>query len=175
MTALTETVDKIKGFNLGAVDYITKPLQYEEVLARVKTHLRLQMLARQLQAQNERLEQEIQERKQIEARLQQQNRRSQLFAEVTLKIRQSLQLQEILQTTVTEVHHILQCDRILVYRLWADGAAALQNRFYPDSLRSLGKSFLKKSFHQSFSSFIEKDGCDRSPMSKRSTILQTAW
>ena len=35
MTALTETVDKIRGFEAGGVDYITKPLQYEEVLARV--------------------------------------------------------------------------------------------------------------------------------------------
>jgi PAS domain S-box-containing protein len=62
MTALTETVDKVKGFHLGAVDYITKPLQYEEVLARVNTHLRLRNLTKKLQEQNVRLEQEIQER-----------------------------------------------------------------------------------------------------------------
>lgn len=124
MTALTETVDKVKGFSLGAVDYITKPLQYEEVLARVKTHLRLQTLTRQLQEQNERLEQEIQERKQIEASLQRQNQRSQLFAEVTLKIRQSLQLQEILETTVVEIQRILQADRVLVYRIWSDGTGS---------------------------------------------------
>jgi DNA-binding response OmpR family regulator len=49
LTALTETTDKVKGLALGAVDFITKPLQYEEVLARVKTHLRLQTLAQQLQ------------------------------------------------------------------------------------------------------------------------------
>ncbi|HEY9876156.1 MAG TPA: response regulator, partial [Candidatus Obscuribacterales bacterium] len=35
MTALTDTVDKVKGLSLGAVDYITKPFQHEEVLARV--------------------------------------------------------------------------------------------------------------------------------------------
>jgi len=35
MTALTETVDKVRGLSLGAVDYITKPLQHEEVLARI--------------------------------------------------------------------------------------------------------------------------------------------
>ena len=42
MTALCDTVDKVKGLTLGAVDYITKPLQYEEVLARINVHLRLQ-------------------------------------------------------------------------------------------------------------------------------------
>ena len=38
-TALSETVDKVKGFEIGAVDYITKPLQAEEVIARIKTHI----------------------------------------------------------------------------------------------------------------------------------------
>ncbi len=42
MTALADTVDKVKGFSLGAVDYITKPIQHEELLARVNTHLKLQ-------------------------------------------------------------------------------------------------------------------------------------
>ncbi len=39
MSGLTDTVDKVKGFKAGAIDYITKPFQYEEVLARIKTHL----------------------------------------------------------------------------------------------------------------------------------------
>ncbi len=51
MTALTDTFDKIKGFNLGAVDYITKPIQHEETLARVKTHLKLRQLQAELQEQ----------------------------------------------------------------------------------------------------------------------------
>ncbi|MEP7286225.1 MAG: hybrid sensor histidine kinase/response regulator [Chloroflexota bacterium] len=41
MTALSETVDKVRGFELGAADYITKPLQQEEVVARVNAHLTL--------------------------------------------------------------------------------------------------------------------------------------
>jgi len=47
LTALSETANKVKGFELGAVDYITKPFQQEEVLARVKTHLYLNHLQRQ--------------------------------------------------------------------------------------------------------------------------------
>ena len=62
MTALSETVDKVKGFSVGAVDYITKPFQHEEVLARVQTHLTLRFLQQQLQEVNEQLEQRVAER-----------------------------------------------------------------------------------------------------------------
>lgn len=55
MTAVTDTVDKIKGFDLGAVDYITKPIQHEEVLARVNTHLSLKNLQEHLRKKNEEL------------------------------------------------------------------------------------------------------------------------
>ena len=41
LTALTETADKVRAFDAGGVDYVTKPFQFEEVLARVKTHVAL--------------------------------------------------------------------------------------------------------------------------------------
>lgn len=142
LTALTDTVDKVKGFSLGAVDFITKPLQYEEVLARVETHLSIQTLTKQLQEQNQRLEHEIQERKQAEEALRRQNQRSQLFAEVTLKIRQSLHLDEILQTTVVEVQKILQADRVLIYRLWPNGTGSgVAEAVQPDLPPVVGYTF----------------------------------
>ncbi len=52
MTALTSTRDKVRGFEAGGVDYITKPIQHEEVLARVRTHLRIRYLTGKLQEQN---------------------------------------------------------------------------------------------------------------------------
>ncbi|HBB34780.1 MAG TPA: hybrid sensor histidine kinase/response regulator, partial [Cyanobacteria bacterium UBA9273] len=55
MTALGDTVDKVHGFNIGAVDYITKPIQNDEVLCRIQTHLKIRNLQKQLQEQNERL------------------------------------------------------------------------------------------------------------------------
>jgi PAS domain S-box-containing protein len=55
MSALTDTVDKVKGLELGAVDYITKPFQHEEVLARVATHLEVQRLRARLQESEQRL------------------------------------------------------------------------------------------------------------------------
>lgn len=48
MTALSETTDKVKGLQAGAVDYITKPYEAEEVLARVKTHLMIRNLQKDL-------------------------------------------------------------------------------------------------------------------------------
>ncbi|BDI19873.1 hypothetical protein ANSO36C_56750 [Nostoc cf. commune SO-36] len=63
------------------------------------------------------------QRKQAEEEIQRQNLRSQLFTEITLKIRQSLQIEEILQTTVEEVQKILQTDRVLIYQLLPDESA----------------------------------------------------
>jgi two-component system sensor histidine kinase ChiS len=62
MTALSDTDDKVEGLQAGAVDYITKPLQHEEVLARIKTHLTINNLQKQLQAANSELELRVAER-----------------------------------------------------------------------------------------------------------------
>lgn len=62
-----------------------------------------------------------QRRESMQAELRQQQQRVELFSEVTLKIRQSLQLKEILHTTVTEVQRILQADRVLIYHVLPDG------------------------------------------------------
>jgi two-component system, sensor histidine kinase and response regulator len=56
MTALVDTADKLRGFNLGAVDYVTKPFDHEEIIARIHTHLTLLHLQRELQAQNAELQ-----------------------------------------------------------------------------------------------------------------------
>ncbi len=64
------------------------------------------------------------ERKQAEEELQRQNLRSQLFTEITLKIRQSLEITEILQITTQEVQKILQSDRVLIYLPSSDGSVS---------------------------------------------------
>lgn len=67
MTALTKTGDKVKGFELGAVDYITKPFDPEEVLVRVKTHLTIQQLQRDLLEKNEALEASLERERELNA------------------------------------------------------------------------------------------------------------
>ena len=69
MTALADPVDKLKGLTIGAVDYITKPLQHEEAIARVNIHLQLRNLNKQLEEQNATLQQEIRSRKLAESAL----------------------------------------------------------------------------------------------------------
>ncbi|MBF0527972.1 MAG: hybrid sensor histidine kinase/response regulator [Deltaproteobacteria bacterium] len=62
ITALSDTADKLKAFSLGAVDYVTKPFQVEEIDARVRAHLKISFLQRRLNNQNEHLELLVAER-----------------------------------------------------------------------------------------------------------------
>jgi C4-dicarboxylate-specific signal transduction histidine kinase len=56
LTAMTDAAAKVRGFDLGAVDYITKPFQFVEVHARIRLHLQLRSLRRRLADQNARLQ-----------------------------------------------------------------------------------------------------------------------
>jgi putative two-component system response regulator len=67
ISGMTETVNKTKGFEVGAVDYITKPFHTAEVKARVRTHIALEEMKTQLRSQNALLEQMV-EKKTIELR-----------------------------------------------------------------------------------------------------------
>jgi two-component system, sensor histidine kinase and response regulator len=73
MSALAETPDKLAGFAAGAVDYVTKPLNAAEVMARVRTHLALSELRRRLGEQNAQLQQEVAARERMQAALQRSN------------------------------------------------------------------------------------------------------
>ncbi len=124
MTALSSRENKVKGFSVGAVDYVTKPIQPEEVLARIKLHLQLRYMTQTLARQNELLTEEIGQRKIVEARLHKINARlqqevrdrlvaekalSQLNEELEKRVEQrTIQLQEsnqLLQQEVIERKH----------------------------------------------------------------------
>jgi len=59
LSALGDTEDKVKGLQLGAVDYITKPFQPDEVIARVNTHLTIHRLKREVESRKDQLEHEL--------------------------------------------------------------------------------------------------------------------
>ncbi len=69
MSAMNESDSKLKAFEIGAADYIIKPFQRQEVLARVNTHISLNRQQQQLKQQNQRLQQEIKQRQKAEDEL----------------------------------------------------------------------------------------------------------
>ena len=89
MTALAETHKKVEGFKLGAVDYITKPFEEQELLARISTHLSLDLLYQNSLKQNA---------------------QRQLLFEISDRIRQSLDLKSIFKTATSEIRTLLKCD-----------------------------------------------------------------
>ncbi len=73
LSASDEPLDKVKAFAVGGQDYITKPFEINEVLARIEHQLRILALQKQMQAQNQRLLAEVAERLKAEAALRQMN------------------------------------------------------------------------------------------------------
>lgn len=83
--------------------------------------------------------------------LNREHQRAELLAEVTLKIRQSLQLEEILRTAVTEVQRILRADRVLIYQVFANGTGmAIKESIVPDYAPILGVEFPEEVFPEDY-------------------------
>ncbi len=103
MTALADTVDKVKGLSLGAVDYITKPFQQAEALARIQIHLQMQNMSAAMEKQNALLQEEIKERAAAEASLQKLTQQlEQRVAERTKELSQALHDLQKAQVTLIQ-------------------------------------------------------------------------
>ncbi|MEG4581383.1 EAL domain-containing protein [Microcoleus sp. MON1_C5] len=123
MTALTDRVDKVKGLSMGAVDYITKPFQQEEVLARVQLHLRLRNVTKTLEEQNVLLKEEIEARKEAEAALQKlTSELEERVASQTAELRQAVN--ELQQAHV----QLLEREKKLGHDAFHDALTELPNR-----------------------------------------------
>ncbi|BAY25376.1 multi-sensor signal transduction histidine kinase [Calothrix sp. NIES-2100] len=94
---------------------------------------------------------DINDRKRVEEEIKRQNLRSQLFSEITLKIRESLQIDDILQTTVNEIQKLLHADRVLIFRLWLDGSGTVvQEAVLPGCSVMLAQNILEPCFGQDY-------------------------
>ncbi|WP_293224147.1 MULTISPECIES: PAS domain S-box protein [unclassified Microcoleus] len=80
LSVFNETFHKVKAFEIGGVDYISKPFQVEEVLARIESQLTIQQLSKQLKQQNVQLQREVEFRKQTEQALRESKARLQKLA-----------------------------------------------------------------------------------------------
>ena len=77
--------------------------------------------------------------------------RAQLFSEITLKIRQSLQLKDILQTTVNEIQRLLAADRVLIYQVLPDGTGqAISEAVVPPYPSIIGMPFPEEVFPEEY-------------------------
>ncbi len=100
ISALTDATQKVEGFQAGGVDYITKPFDNDEVLARVNTHLTIHHMQRQMVEQNVKLEQEVKERKHAESLLQ--KAQSDLETRVADRTRELRQINRQLASEIDE-------------------------------------------------------------------------
>jgi signal transduction histidine kinase/DNA-binding response OmpR family regulator len=139
VSAIQDETYKARGFEVGAVDYISKPIPHLEMLARIDNQLRLCRLQRQLEERNQQLQVEIQQRIRVEETLRQQAERERLITAVTQQIHQSLNLADILEAAVVEIRQVLQTDRVLIYRLDKAGTGrVIAESVQPDSSSMLG-------------------------------------
>ena len=107
ISALNEIFDKVKAFEAGGVDYITKPFQPEEVLMRVATHLNLRRLRHALEARNDELQQEIHRRQTVELALHRMN--EELERRVAERTRE---LQETVDTLRKTQEQLVQSEKM---------------------------------------------------------------
>ncbi len=105
VSALHDVFDKVKAFEVGGADYITKPFQVEEVLARVENQLTIRNLQKQLQNYNTILEKRVEERT---SQLQTMLDYEALLKGITDRVRDSFDEEQILQAAVQEVATGLQ-------------------------------------------------------------------
>ncbi len=101
------------------------------------------------------LQRQIAQRRQTEIILRQQTQRERLINQIAQHIRQSLNLNEVLTTTVAEVRQFLSADRVLIYRLWDDGTgSAITERVISPYPPILGQTFpaevFPREYHQAY-------------------------
>lgn len=143
LTALSETVNKVQGFKLGGVDYITKPSEQEEVLVRIQTHLNLRNMRQTLAAQNK----ELQQAGDFEA----------VVRRATEKIRDRLEERQILEIATQELAVVLDLSscQIELYD-WEQTTATIQYEHSITLPKSQGVSRKIKDFPELYQQLLQK-------------------
>jgi two-component system, sensor histidine kinase and response regulator len=125
LSALDEELDKVQAFQIGGIDYITKPFQVVEVLARIETHLKLSRLQHELQHRNQQLQHEMEYRTAAESALQILNqglesRIQERTADLQQKNKQLLDFQSELQRALTQEQRLSELKSRLITTIAQD-------------------------------------------------------
>jgi len=121
LSALSNPTDKVRAFAAGAVDYISKPFQVEEVLARIHTHLTLSHLQKDLQKKNRQLEHEVAERKQAEEKFRSYAERLRTLHEIDQSILVARSPETIAIAAVGRIRQIIPCQRVTILAIAGQG------------------------------------------------------
>ncbi|WP_348252283.1 GAF domain-containing protein [Funiculus sociatus] len=130
ITALEDSDSVDRAFAAGATDFITKPIHWAVLRQRVRRLLDASRATAELQQQNDRLR---------------------LMGNITQQIRQSLDLKEILQTTVAQVREFLQTDRVVIYRFLSDWSGSIEVESVDERYRPiLGSKITDPCFNEKY-------------------------
>ena len=143
VSAVTNVMDKVKGFRAGAVDYITKPFQFDEVLARVEHQLKILSLSKRLEESNLRLQQESRDRQAENRRLALYRDALDMISTYNLFIQPNGNLIEASESTAKILGYDLEelkamklqdLDTSLDLNVWQDHWQTLQQQTYVEML-----------------------------------------
>lgn len=148
LSALDEPFDKVKAFSVGGADYITKPFQVEEVVARVEHQMRIRHLQEEVKRQNQQLRAEVLERERAEAALRVKAEREQAVSDLIQAMRSSLESAIAFEAVVTKLGAILAADFVGVLRYqpydprWQFVGEYIRNAEFRAAIAPLGESQL---------------------------------
>ncbi len=130
-TALSETEDKVKAFKIGAADYVTKPFEFAEILARINTHLSIRKLQKSLLEQNQQLQQENIRRRRVLDALQESRQRYRVLADYSTDM--------ISQQSPEGVYRYVSpaCRMLLGYEIEEMIGQSMYNYFHPEDLEAI--------------------------------------
>ncbi len=125
LSALNQELDKVRAFAVGGVDYISKPFQVKEIVARIETHLNLRRLQQRLEENNRALQQEIVERIAAEKGLRHYADRLRILYEINQSIVAAQSPETIAIAAVGRIRQLIPSERVLVLTLTNDGACKI--------------------------------------------------
>ena len=166
ISALADTADKVKAFTTGGVDYITKPFQVEEVLARVETHLTLRNLQKSLQEKNHQLQEEIAERKHAETESRKERDAAQMYLDIAGVMFLAIDQDENVSLINKKGCEILECEETdILGKNWFE-------HFLPESSRER----VRKVYQQVMAEEMPSSECfENHVLTRKREVREIAW